>query len=180
MFWCAATLAALQLLRLLDVGSGWSLLLPLVPATLATVAYLRLAAVPLGLGALGGAPRDRGRVAFVSSVPLTVDDARGQTIAVPRSTPVVLVIFDELPVSSLLRADGTIDDERYPSFGRLSRTSTWYPLTTAAHVSSTRAVPAILTGQLPAPWHGSDARQPPRQPVHAARRALRDYGSSSR
>ena len=146
--WCAAALAGLQLLRLLDLGSAYSLLLPLVPATLLVVVYLRSQQFRSVLSWSAALPVV-GVAYFALTVPLAVDDHPGAKIAVGTRTPVVLVVFDELPVGSLLRANGTIDDIRYPSFARLAREGTWYPHATAAHASSTQAVPAILTGRLP-------------------------------
>ena len=68
----------------------------------------------------------------------------------PARTPVVLVVFDELPTTSLMAARGRIDAERYPSFARLARTSTWYANATTVSDSTTRAIPAILSGLRPA------------------------------
>src|SRR4051794_41105748 len=45
--------------------------------------------------------------------------------AAPR-TPVVVLIFDELPTTSLMTKDQRIDARRYPNFARLARGSTWY------------------------------------------------------
>jgi len=60
--------------------------------------------------------------------------------------PVVVVVFDELPVSTLMRSDGTINAERYPSFARLAGASTWFRNTSSPHHRTERAVPAVLTG----------------------------------
>jgi hypothetical protein len=68
---------------------------------------------------------------------------------VASNVPVVLVVLDELPVSSLLTADGAIDGVRYPAFARLAREGTWYPRATTVHDHTPRAVPAILSGLLP-------------------------------
>ena len=61
------------------------------------------------------------------------------------------MVFDEFPVSSLMRADGSLDAQRYPNFARLAHDATWYPRATTVHDSTTIAVPAILTGQRPEP-----------------------------
>jgi hypothetical protein len=76
--------------------------------------------------------------------------AKALTIPKPRAqTPVVLVIFDEFPVTSLMTARHTVDAVRYPTFAALARTSTWYRDTTSVHEHTTEAVPAILTGKYP-------------------------------
>jgi len=66
----------------------------------------------------------------------------------PRA-PVVLIVFDELPLNSLLDAHGQIDATRFPAFARLARGSTWFSRATTVAEGTTHAVPAILTGQLP-------------------------------
>ena len=63
--------------------------------------------------------------------------------------PVVLVIFDELPVSSLMQGDGRLDARRFPNFARLARDSTWYRNTAAVAQDTPYAVPAILDARLP-------------------------------
>ena len=65
-------------------------------------------------------------------------------------TPVIVVVFDELPLGVLLDEDGGIDAARYPGFARLADIATWYPNVTTVSSQTIRAVPAIQTGQLPA------------------------------
>ncbi len=88
-------------------------------------------------------------VGFVATVPIVVDDAPAANVRVATPVPVVLVTFDEFPVSSLMRPDGSLDAVRYPNFGQLAREGTWYPHATAANETTTQAVPAILTGVEP-------------------------------
>jgi hypothetical protein len=66
-------------------------------------------------------------------------------------TPVVLVVLDEFPASSLMAADGTIDRVRYPSFARLAGDATWFRNAATVHEHTTEAVPAIMTGRDPEP-----------------------------
>ena len=63
--------------------------------------------------------------------------------------PVVMVVFDEFPLTSLLDRDGRIDRVRYPSFATLAARSTWYSRATTVFDSTTHAVPAILDGRRP-------------------------------
>jgi hypothetical protein len=90
-----------------------------------------------------------GFVAFVAWIPVVKDDVAGAAIKVPSKTPVVMLVFDEFPVSSLMTPAGTIDAVRYPNFGRLAAESTWYSRATTVHEHTTGAVPAILTGTVP-------------------------------
>src|SRR4051812_27316224 len=41
--------------------------------------------------------------------------------------PVVMIVFDEFPTTSLLDAHGRIDAVRYPNFARLARDANWFP-----------------------------------------------------
>jgi hypothetical protein len=143
--WGFAFLAVLQLTRLLDVERGAALLLPMLPALLVAFLYLKLRGFRSFLSLSFVLPI-LGVLAFVAAVPLATDDAAAADVRVAHPVPVVLVVFDEFPVSSIMRADGSIDAVRYPNFGRLAREATWYPHATAVHESTTQAVPAILTG----------------------------------
>jgi Sulfatase len=68
-----------------------------------------------------------------------------RTSAAP--TPVVIVAFDELPVSSLMNGDRRIDATRYPTFGALAKTATWYRNAITVHDFTRFSVPAILSGR---------------------------------
>ena len=63
--------------------------------------------------------------------------------------PVVMVIFDELPLATLLGRDGLVDAELFPGFAELRRTSTWYRNTTTSETFTKEARPALLTGSYP-------------------------------
>ncbi|MFQ5525943.1 MAG: sulfatase-like hydrolase/transferase [Thermoanaerobaculia bacterium] len=71
------------------------------------------------------------------------------TVRSDSKTPVVFILFDELPLSSLLGSDGTINDELYPSFASLARTADWFPNATTVASGTVLAVPAMLTGRYP-------------------------------
>lgn len=66
-----------------------------------------------------------------------------------RPAPVVFVVFDELPLVSLLDRRGRIDDRRYPGFAQLAETSTWYRNATTPQTFTKEALPALLTGSYP-------------------------------
>ena len=65
--------------------------------------------------------------------------------------PIVMVIFDELPLASLLDPDGRIDGDAFPAFARLADDSTWFRNMTTVHGQSSDAIPAALTGRYPDP-----------------------------
>lgn len=62
--------------------------------------------------------------------------------------PVVVIILDEFPLPTLLRADGTINESRYPNFARLANESTWFRNASSHHAVTHRAVPTALTGRM--------------------------------
>ena len=146
--WCFGCVAVLQIVRLLDVQRGAALLIPLVPATLAALAYLKSRVFRSFLSISFVLPV-LGTLSFVATVPLATGDAAAANVQVARSTPVVLMVMDEFPVSALLRPDGSIDAKRYPNFAHLAKTASWYQRATTVHEFTTQAVPAVLTGQLP-------------------------------
>ena len=63
--------------------------------------------------------------------------------------PVVMLLFDEFPLSSLLDAKGRIDRRVYPSFAALADQSTWYRNATGVAGFTPWALPAMLTGRYP-------------------------------
>jgi hypothetical protein len=127
----------------------------LAAGALAAAAYVRwkalrawttyLAPAPLVFLVLFLVASPVGRIVFPSGA-----EAHAASTSAAR-TPVVLVVFDELPIASLLGTDGGIDAEHYPSFAALARGSSWYRWTTSPSGDTTEAVPAILTGRKPDP-----------------------------
>jgi hypothetical protein len=64
--------------------------------------------------------------------------------------PVVVLLLDEFPLSSLLDHTGHIDRRVYPSFAELAGQSTWYRNATGISGYTPWAMPAMLTGRYPA------------------------------
>ena len=64
--------------------------------------------------------------------------------------PIVMVLLDELPLTSLLDHRGRIDRRLYPNFASLSEHSTWYRNSTAVIGMTGWALPALMTGRYPA------------------------------
>jgi hypothetical protein len=69
------------------------------------------------------------------------------------SAPVVMIVFDEFSVETLMTPAGGIDAARFPNFATLARSATWYRNATTISDHTTDAVPAVLTGRYP----GTDA-----------------------
>ena len=94
-------------------------------------------------------PGVRGLVATGAATQFEPDAAIAAAPPLQSEMPIVLVVFDELPTSSLQRPDGSIDDRRFPSFAALARGADWYPRAVTVGLQTSKAVPALLTGTLP-------------------------------
>jgi arylsulfatase A-like enzyme len=73
-----------------------------------------------------------------------VAEARGAA-----ATPVVLIIFDEMPLASLLDAHQNIDPVLYPNLTALARDGVWFRNATTVDDFTRWAVPAIVSGKYP-------------------------------
>ena len=78
-----------------------------------------------------------------------VDRSRGPAQIEAPDVPVVMVVFDELSLQSLLDRRGEIDSEQFPNFADLASRATWYRNTTTVSPSTRLALPAMLTGNIP-------------------------------
>jgi hypothetical protein len=137
----------LQLVKSFDPGRALAFLLPLAFCSLAVLAYVRWRGVRLFLAFSVVLPI-AGLAWYVHGIPLTSDAEAAAPVTVRADTPVVVVVLDELPLSSLLRRNGAINAARYPNFARLAGGSTWYPNATTVDGFTGKAVPAILTGRI--------------------------------
>ena len=89
-----------------------------------------------------------------SSRLLWEDEAQAATgVAVDNPRPVVVVVFDELPLASILGTDGTIDATRFPNFARLAGAGTWFRNATSLSPNTPGSVPTIESGL--EPEHGA-------------------------
>ena len=66
----------------------------------------------------------------------------------PLAGPVVVIVLDELPAATIMRPDGSLNDERYPGFAELASVSTWFRNASSQYNLTHRAVPSILEGRL--------------------------------
>lgn len=162
-------LASTRLARLLHLG-----LVTLLVAAVALQALSIAAAVPallvalaLGLGAAVAYARTRSArtlLTVLAPAPLVfvalfllvsgtardvLRDSEVQAADAKPGPPVVLVIFDEFPVHSLMDARGAIDRRLFPNFARLAGDATWFRDTASVSQDTPFAVPAILDGREP-------------------------------
>ncbi|MCB1015822.1 MAG: sulfatase-like hydrolase/transferase [Acidimicrobiales bacterium] len=125
----AGTLLALAEAHLDGVRSGFECLTPLPVVVLALFAFASPTARLVWQPAAAAAP------------PAHVE----------RPADVALLVLDELPLASLLRADGTIDAGRFPNFARLAASGTWYRNASSSYARTELAVPSLLSGRRPPP-----------------------------
>ena len=149
-----AALVAIGLLkRVLPDTSAVLLPLTVLAAAAIAIAYARWQALRSVLTVLCVAPVVF-LVSFLALSPVSelIGGGEGSAAASAASsrTPVVLLIFDELPAISLMDERRRIDGRRLPAFGQLASTSTWYRNATTVSDGTYVAVPAILTGRRPA------------------------------
>ena len=97
-----------------------------------------------------------GLVAIVAPVQLTLDPAVRRVVAstdqqTPATLgaslpPVVILVLDELPITTLLDVDGAVDRRRFPNLARLASHAHWFENMQTVDGSTPRAVTALLTG----------------------------------
>ena len=148
----AAAIGLQALERLAPSGSGRALVaLGLLIGAGFALAYARRPAIRSVTTVLAPAPL-LFCVLFLFFSPVTrllaADDA-ARVARVDSRVPVVMVVFDELPVTSLLGPDGRVDRGRYPNFADLEARSTWYRNTATVDSATEQAVPALLDGRWP-------------------------------
>ncbi|HYG69728.1 MAG TPA: sulfatase-like hydrolase/transferase, partial [Anaeromyxobacteraceae bacterium] len=77
--------------------------------------------------------------------------------AVRRPLPIAMLVFDELPLVTLLDAEGRPDRTRHPSFASLASQSLWARNATTDASHTRRALPALLSSRLPDPARAHDS-----------------------
>lgn len=159
----------MSVLHLLFVGGlGTAIAIQVLKATgRLPASALLLGALVLGVGVAlvySRAPAARSFLTVLSPAPLLFlalfvlfspvaklafpSEAHARAASLPTQTPIVMVVFDEFPLTSLLNEANRIDPVRYPNFASFARDATWFRNATGAHDRTTKAVPAMLTGRL--------------------------------
>ena len=144
-----------QLLTNEDVQSELlRLLIPAAALVGAAIVYLRFDGAKQLLRILAfAAPVVAGLFLFTDPIsnytlPESTDVPKAQ---IDSQTPVVLLIFDEFPMTALLNDQEQVDAKRFPNFAALSRHSDWFRNALTVADATEQAVPAILTGDFPKP-----------------------------
>ena len=105
------------------------------------------------------------RLAWASASPQATARPGGEP------APVVMIVFDEFPVASLLDGEGNIQAEHF-QLRRLAADGTWFRNAVGVHQQTEKAIPTILTGvwrplsgKVPVPWTTPTTSSPARQRV---------------
>ncbi|MCP3956238.1 MAG: sulfatase-like hydrolase/transferase [bacterium] len=152
---CAALITAIALPpleRLLDTGPWPVLCLALLLGVAGAVAIDRLRAARTLLSVMGPLVLVFPAVFLLRpGIGKILRPSEVETAAATRigTTPIVVLIFDEIPVTSLLAGPNEIDAVRYPNFAALADRATWHRHAMTVSDFTVLAVPAILTGRLP-------------------------------
>ncbi len=126
------------------------MLLYLVVALLVALAYARSDVVRRFVTIATPAPLVF-LVLFVWFSPVSAYFSTARAVKEARTSgkPVVMLLLDEMSLGSILDERNEIDAERFPSFARLARGSTWYRNATTNANQTHHAMPATLTGEYP-------------------------------
>ncbi|MFT5139059.1 MAG: hypothetical protein ACI9H8_000747 [Lysobacterales bacterium] len=78
------------------------------------------------------------------------DDAPGhKNLSLQNTPPVIMVVFDEFPLVSLLNDQLEIDEGRFPNISALAESAAWYRYHTTNSDSTLVSIPNLLSGNLP-------------------------------
>jgi len=152
-----ATLVAVIALQVLKKVFGFPGIFPMILSAVlgisATIAYVRLRPAKIFLTVLCpvivifpglflfNSPVHK--VVFPEKDPFAIE------IKIDNPAPIIMVVFDELPVISLMDERRRIDPILYPNFIDLAQDSYWFRNVASVSGSTTHAIPAILSGLYP-------------------------------
>jgi hypothetical protein len=165
MFLLFSLISSTPLLHLTDITDFLVVLSAIAIAAFATTLYIAyapvrsfaslLAAAPLLFAALFlSSPGVWSMITEPAAAPVSMESGTHATDARAKpagDTPIVLLVFDALPLTSLQDPSGAIDARDFPSFAHLAKRSTWYPRAVATGSYTTIALESLLTGRYPSP-----------------------------
>ena len=68
------------------------------------------------------------------------------SVSVGKPLPVVMLVLDELPLSSLVTPEGDINGALFPNFARLAESSHWFQNAQSNSIDTAESIPIILSG----------------------------------
>jgi len=157
--WILASAVCMQLLNATEAAPGRVLTgVALLLAAAATVVYWRFDEVRTYLTVLSPAVLVFPGVFFLSpgiNKVVFPEPVEAELRAVESTTPIVMVVLDELPLSSIMDESRRIDLVRFPNLARFAGDSHWFRNATTVSDDTLLSVPAILSGSRP---HPKDSR----------------------
>jgi hypothetical protein len=97
-----------------------------------------------------------------SALPLGSRSDRSTNTSSLQTPNIVWIVFDELPINSLVDSNGDVSSDLYPGFSELSDRSTSYQNAITARTWTEKAIPSIFNGkdlnnygEMPASWLNS-------------------------
>ena len=76
--------------------------------------------------------------------------AKAAEVEIAADAPsIVMLVFDEMPLISMINERGEIDAELFPNLAALAADGAWYRNATTVATATQYAVPSILTGRMP-------------------------------
>lgn len=152
-----ATMAGIFVLRIIGLTPATALPawveigLAATLGTLLAVAFVRFVPVRSFVKFMAIAPVIAlGMFLFTSSTSQLIfasnDVTKPSGVTVDNPAPIVVVVYDEFPVASIMDADGSIEEEVYPGFARLAQDATWYRNAITVQQQTERALPVIVSG----------------------------------
>jgi len=136
--------SSLFILAVLAVTVGLLLADARTPAVRSTCAYLSVLALVLPLWVIG--PSRTGT--YIRSPEADLVEVAEPAGAEP-DVPVVVIVFDEMPMVDLLTRDLAINRERFPNLAALADTSHWFRTASSVSPQTSSSVPALLSGVEP-------------------------------
>ncbi len=135
-------------------GIGW-IILGLVPAGIISETYLRFRQKGLALAYLSPiVVIFSGYFLMLSPVHKILHSTSDPIAEYPNvhaTAPIVMIVFDEFPLISLMDDQGQINSHRYPNFAELAQSATWYRNASTIADNTMHALPAMLNGLIPVP-----------------------------
>ena len=70
------------------------------------------------------------------------------SVVVDNPAPVVMLVLDEFPLSSIVTPQGEINEALFPNFARLAESSHWFQNAQSNSIATTDSVPIILSSEI--------------------------------
>ena len=74
--------------------------------------------------------------------------AADPSVVVDYPAPVVMLVLDEFPLSSIVTPEGEINEALFPNFARLADSSHWFENAQSNSIATTDSVPIILSSEI--------------------------------